>query len=87
MNSLLEVPADVGKLGGDLADCVAQALLYGRAGALGSAGCSALTAARGSPLWNVAETEQVLRDTGYVDVKRLPPQPGPPVIWIVARKV
>src|SRR6185503_6873817 len=40
----------------------------------------------GSPLWTVSETEQELRDAGFVDVRRVPPQPGPPVVWIAARK-
>lgn len=40
----------------------------------------------GSPLWTPADTEQVLRDAGFVDVRRAPPQPGPPVIWIAGRK-
>jgi precorrin-6B methylase 2 len=40
----------------------------------------------GSPLWTVAETEQALRDSGFVDVRQAPPQPGPPVVWIAARK-
>jgi precorrin-6B methylase 2 len=40
----------------------------------------------GSPLWTIAQTEQVLRDAGFVDVRIAPPQPGPPVVWIAARK-
>jgi SAM-dependent methyltransferase len=40
----------------------------------------------GSPLWTASETEQVLRDAGFVDIHRIPPQPGPPVTWIVGRK-
>jgi precorrin-6B methylase 2 len=40
----------------------------------------------GSPLWTPDETERVLRETGFVDVVRVPPQPGPPVVWFAARK-
>jgi SAM-dependent methyltransferase len=40
----------------------------------------------GSPLWTIDQTEQALRDAGFVDLRRAPPQPGPPVIWIVGRK-
>jgi SAM-dependent methyltransferase len=40
----------------------------------------------GSPTWNAAETQQVLRDAGFVDVQSMPPQPGPPALWIAARK-
>jgi SAM-dependent methyltransferase len=40
----------------------------------------------GGAMWTADQTEQVLREHGYVDLARMEPQSGPPVTWIVARR-
>ena len=40
----------------------------------------------GGPAWSVADAEAVLRETGFVDVRTVPPTPGALAIFVVGRR-
>src|SRR5688572_28669023 len=100
MDRLLEVSAELRQLLLDAPDRFTKALVHRRAGPLRGLARVPLDAAPaplaalfrlretqwGGPVWSAAEAENVLRETGFVDVRALPTPPGAVVTWVVGRR-